>query len=47
MFFSKEDKMKDNDRRKASSDEKLKKQSWPWYDISEDDLIKLDMMDDD
>ncbi|MBQ6609766.1 MAG: hypothetical protein IJH70_04970 [Oscillospiraceae bacterium] len=47
MFFNKEDKKKDNDRRKDSSDEKTKKQSQPWYDISEDDLIKLDMMNDD
>lgn len=45
MFFWKEDKKKDSDdRKKSSSDEK---KSRPWYDISDDDLLDYDMMDDD
>ena len=45
MFFWKEDKKKDSDdRKKSSSDEK---KSRPWYDISDDDVLDYDMMDDD
>ena len=45
MFFWKEDKKKEiDDRKKSSSDEK---KSRPWYDISDDDVLDYDMMDDD
>ena len=45
MFFWKEDKKKDSDdRKKSSSDEKKPR---PWHDISDDDLLDYDMMDDD
>ena len=48
MFFWKSDSKKDNDdKKKKSSSDKNEKKSRPWYDISDDDLIEFDMMDDD
>ena len=47
MLFWKDDKKKDDgDKKKRATDDKGKK-SRPWYDISSDDLLEYDMMDDD
>ena len=46
MLFWKNDKKNDDDNRKKNSSDKNEK-SRPWYDISDDDLLEYDMIDDD
>ena len=47
MLFCKNDKKNDDDNKKKNSSDKNEKKSRPWYDISDDDLLEYDMIDDD